>query len=348
MLRSCLVLGVVLPVHLAAADAPSRVLPVDVPATATAGDWTAFEGERVVAGVTKPDRVIVRIGTSSQQGVVPIVWFRSRDSLPKDGDHVFFRSFDGRRTGGIDTRLIDGSTQEILELTSTPATCTFDQAVPCTKVTYKTKDTTAVVHMAAQVRATGIVSLEVANANGVTWRLRVVGYGRARTSEWGVARPTGKLVEIDGEIVGSMVADAPGGTTAGWSTMGLRSGSTTSSKGKKPGSTRTAAAPTVTLGDATTKGSDLDKAIVRRYVKRNVVKFRYCYEQGLVANARLAGTVTTKFEISTTGVVTDATATGVDPEVASCIVKAVKGIEFPKLPNVGPVSVSYPMTFRSK
>ena len=43
---------------------------------------------------------------------------------------------------------------------------------------------------------------------------------------------------------------------------------------------------------------DLDKAIIRRYIKRNINKITYCYEKALLATPGLEGTVTTQFFIS--------------------------------------------------
>jgi len=40
---------------------------------------------------------------------------------------------------------------------------------------------------------------------------------------------------------------------------------------------------------------DLDKAIIRRYIKRNIQKIQYCYEKQLLAKPTLAGTVSAQF-----------------------------------------------------
>jgi hypothetical protein len=91
---------------------------------------------------------------------------------------------------------------------------------------------------------------------------------------------------------------------------------------------------------------DLDKAIIRRYIKRNINKITYCYEKALLATPGLEGTVTTQFFISPTGSVSTASATGVSPEVASCVAGVIKAIEFPKPRGGGGVQVNYPFTFR--
>ena len=106
---------------------------------------------------------------------------------------------------------------------------------------------------------------------------------------------------------------------------------------------RTATIPTVSVGQPAAQGN-LDKAIIRRYIKRNIQKIQYCYERELLAHPSLAGKVTTQFLISETGAVKGVTASGVDPNVASCVAGVIKDIEFPK-PSSGVVQVNYPITF---
>lgn len=103
--------------------------------------------------------------------------------------------------------------------------------------------------------------------------------------------------------------------------------------------------PTLRLGMPTGRG-DLDKAIIRRYIKRNVQKLLYCYEKNLLAKPTLAGTVTATFTISKKGTVEKASAAGVDADVSACIATVIRGIEFPKPRDGGTVDVSYPITFR--
>jgi len=103
--------------------------------------------------------------------------------------------------------------------------------------------------------------------------------------------------------------------------------------------------PTISIGKPTVEG-DLDKAIIRRYIKRNIPKVQYCYEKQLLANDTLEGTVTTRFVIDENGSVASASAEGVDKEVASCIARVMKDIQFPKPKSGGIVRVTYPFTFR--
>jgi len=148
----------------------------------------------------------------------------------------------------------------------------------------------------------------------------------------------------------------PGGGGTGWGTIGtgrygtIGHGSGTGSgygvgSGRGGMRGRQAAVPSVRIGQPNSVG-DLDKAIIRRYIKRNIQKISYCYEKQLLARPTLEGTVSTQFFISPTGVVADSRANGVDGEVASCVAAVIKSIEFPKPKGGGGVQVNYPFTFR--
>ena len=148
----------------------------------------------------------------------------------------------------------------------------------------------------------------------------------------------------------------PGGGGTGWGTIGtgrygtIGHGSGTGSgygvgggRGGMRG--RTSAVPSVSIGQPTSQG-DLDKAIIRRYIRRNLQKITYCYEKELLAKSNLAGTVSTNFFITPSGSVASSVGSGVDPEVANCVANVIKGIEFPKPKGGGGVQVNYPFTFR--
>ena len=135
----------------------------------------------------------------------------------------------------------------------------------------------------------------------------------------------------------------PGGVT-GWGTIGTgRYGTIGNSRGGMRG--RRAGGPTVSIGQPAATG-DLDKTIIRRYIKRNIQKLQYCYEKQLLVSPKLAGTVTAEFTIDPQGKVSGSTASGVDPQVAECVKTVIAGIEFPR-PKGGSVVVRYPFTFRS-
>ncbi|MFT3696690.1 MAG: AgmX/PglI C-terminal domain-containing protein [Kofleriaceae bacterium] len=128
----------------------------------------------------------------------------------------------------------------------------------------------------------------------------------------------------------------PGGGGTGWGTIGTG--------GQGPVG-RPKTLPSTTLGQANVTG-DLDKAIIRRYIKRNIQKLEYCYEKTLLAKPGLKGTVTAKFTIDSGGLVSASTASGLDKDVSDCVARVIKDIEFPK-PKSGTVDVTYPFEFRA-
>jgi len=103
--------------------------------------------------------------------------------------------------------------------------------------------------------------------------------------------------------------------------------------------------PVVSTGQPNAIG-DLDKAIIRRSIRKNIQKIQYCYEKELLAKPTLAGTVIVQFFIAPSGKVKSSTGSGVDAELARCVATMIKGIEFPKPKGGGGVQVNYPFTFR--
>ncbi len=95
-----------------------------------------------------------------------------------------------------------------------------------------------------------------------------------------------------------------------------------------------------------TGGGDLDKSIIRRYIKRNIDKIGYCYEHELLAHPTLAGTISVEFFITPSGTVKASNGSGFDSTVASCVASVVAAIEFPRPQGGGGVNVNYPFTFR--
>jgi hypothetical protein len=99
----------------------------------------------------------------------------------------------------------------------------------------------------------------------------------------------------------------------------------------------------VSLGRITSMG-DLDRATIRRYMKRNIDKIESCYERELLARPSLEGTIVVQFVILPTGSVKDSHGEGFDATVASCVGDVVGNIAFPR-PSDGVVQVNYPLTF---
>lgn len=90
-----------------------------------------------------------------------------------------------------------------------------------------------------------------------------------------------------------------------------------------------------------------DRSVVARTIKANEAKTRYCYERELLVKPNLSGTVTAEFTIvAATGAVKYATATGVDPTVAKCIVDVISNLTFPVQPSArDTIRFSYPFLF---
>jgi hypothetical protein len=106
-------------------------------------------------------------------------------------------------------------------------------------------------------------------------------------------------------------------------------------------------APIVRLGSTNVTG-DLDKDIIRRYIRRKLPQIRHCYEIELLTNPSLAGKVVAKFQISSSGAVFSSSASGLDPKVDACVANVIGGIVFPKPTGGGMVNVSYPFTFKTQ
>ncbi|HEX5064354.1 MAG TPA: AgmX/PglI C-terminal domain-containing protein [Kofleriaceae bacterium] len=103
-----------------------------------------------------------------------------------------------------------------------------------------------------------------------------------------------------------------------------------------------ASVPSVKQGALTALG-ELDQTIVRRYIRRNINRIRYCYEKELVTKSDLAGTLTASWTIDSGGLVRDVKLDGF-PAVASCMTTALSAIEFPR-PKQGSVKASTSFTF---
>jgi hypothetical protein len=88
----------------------------------------------------------------------------------------------------------------------------------------------------------------------------------------------------------------------------------------------------VTVTNVQTSKHGLDKAIVRRYIKRQQAKLQYCYVRELLVTPDLSGTVVANIEIAPDGSTTRSHADGVDEWVESCVAGVLKNIEFPSRP----------------
>jgi hypothetical protein len=138
--------------------------------------------------------------------------------------------------------------------------------------------------------------------------------------------------------------------TGRYGTMGHGSGTGSgygvgSGKGGMKG--RAATLPKVNIGNATATG-DLDKNIIRRYIRQKLPQIEYCYQKQLTVKANLEGTITTQFTINGNGAVISVKAGGMgDATVESCVADAIRSIQFPKPTGGGFVNVTYPFTFKA-
>lgn len=151
---------------------------------------------------------------------------------------------------------------------------------------------------------------------------------------------SGSLGQGSGEGIGYGDVGHGSGTGDGFgSGHGAGGGAGTGMRPRTPG-------PTISLGQPTIGAGGLDPVIVRRYLKRNFQKLQYCYERALLAKPGLAGTVVVTFTVSAEGPVTKADATGVDPDVSSCMAMVIKDLELPKAQQA--FDVRYPIEAKPK
>ena len=112
------------------------------------------------------------------------------------------------------------------------------------------------------------------------------------------------------------------------------------------GGTHKTRSPKVGIGTTQVSGR-LPREVIRRIVRQNYGRMRFCYQQGLASNPNLAGRVSVRFVIGRNGAVSNAASSGsdlADSSVVSCVVRSFYGLSFPE-PKDGIVRVVYPMSF---
>lgn len=105
----------------------------------------------------------------------------------------------------------------------------------------------------------------------------------------------------------------------------------------------------ITPGKTIIQGS-LSKEEIGRVIRRNLARFKFCYEKELSANPNLAGKVAIYFTIDPTGSVAEASVreTSINDEnVEQCAVKVMRSLKFPQPKGGGIVVVTYPFVFAS-
>jgi hypothetical protein len=103
----------------------------------------------------------------------------------------------------------------------------------------------------------------------------------------------------------------------------------------------------ITIGGAPRQRRYVDKAIIRRRIKLDQARLRYCYARELLRDPKLAGTVDVQAVIDTHGAVVQADVSGTlkDPTVTGCILGIARQWTFPAH-DEGTIVVNYPLTFR--
>ncbi len=107
----------------------------------------------------------------------------------------------------------------------------------------------------------------------------------------------------------------------------------------------------VATGTAQVMGS-IDKELIRKVIQDHAAQIRYCYEQQLAINPRLAGKVSVKWTIDGDGnattpqVVSDGT-TLEDGKVHQCMMSRIISWQFPKPKGGGIAVITYPWILRS-
>jgi len=107
----------------------------------------------------------------------------------------------------------------------------------------------------------------------------------------------------------------------------------------------------VSTGTAVVMGS-VDKELIRRVIQEHAAQIRYCYEQQLALNPRLAGKVSIKWIINGDGSASspqvEASATTLeDAKVHACMMSRITSWQFPKPKGGGIAVITYPWILRS-
>lgn len=308
-------------------------LPVDVVTTGESGDWTMFAEERLEGGGVVKDRALAVLAIGDGGAAKRVFWFRGAADREELWRHAQF-------IATLDTQLF-ALAADAATVKTTETTCKLDASFPCTRITFtsdsgdRARPFRVTATMASRVKGIGLVSLEVKQGTEVTWKLDVIGYGTGAAMQtttkrsWGAA-PTKARIDLEmarmAGVLGAGIGSGPGTTGVG----GYRDPS-----------------PQIgTMSAITTKGGALDKAIIRRYLRRNFQRLIYCYEKETLAKPKIAGQVTFAFSIEGTGKVSTAKAKGIDPEVERCTASVIEKIEFPVPKDKQKVEVTFSIRYQ--
>jgi len=98
-------------------------------------------------------------------------------------------------------------------------------------------------------------------------------------------------------------------------------------------------------------GGKLDREVVKKYIRKQLAKIRWCYQKAFQKNPNLEGKVTVSFIISPTGSVMSSKvskSTLRDKELEKCIEQKILTWRFPAPKGGGVVKVNYPFVLRKQ
>lgn len=217
----------------------------------------------------------------------------------------------------------------------------------------------------AQLAASGTVAAAFSIAAGGAWHLDAVPGGitvyrgeraagpvtafelRKAKGRWlvhAVWVEGAPVASASGTVARDIFAEAQLGpiSTGSYATIGHGSGTASA-----PPATPRSTVPPPRLISLTAAGGTLAPAIIRRYVMRSFPEFTACYLPALARTPTLRGQLQAWYTIGETGAPRDARTVGFDPDVGSCVGKALEGIGYPK-PDQGTVAVELVLEFRPR
>jgi len=94
----------------------------------------------------------------------------------------------------------------------------------------------------------------------------------------------------------------------------------------------------------------LERDVVRRVIYLHIKQVRYCYQQALFKQPKLAGRLVVRFDVTPQGKIEEllVTESNLTVDMQSCVAETIRTWEFPPSDSDESVSVVYPFTFRLK
>ncbi|MEX1100023.1 MAG: AgmX/PglI C-terminal domain-containing protein, partial [Bacteriovoracaceae bacterium] len=97
----------------------------------------------------------------------------------------------------------------------------------------------------------------------------------------------------------------------------------------------------------------MDPDVIRRILREHIPQFRYCYQKELdrANDDQVSGTIGLLFTIGASGHVSKAgisNRSGLAGHVKNCVVRVLRGIQFPRPLGGGTVEVKQPFNFYPK